>query len=381
MAAARERITELEAELARLSAHDPLVRSALRVGTFHAQLELDVQRARRYERPLALAIVDVDGFHELNLEHGYGVGDMVLAGVGEQLRDATRAHDLLARSGDEFALLFPETRAEAAARVLNRVLEELASLRVAEVQGVSASAGVATLTGDEGGAALYSRAEDALAVAQAQGGGAVQVADGDLAASAAMDSEPGRRLVSLLGRALDQRDAMSRGPSDSVVDLAGIVGEQLGLDPEEVRTARAAAVLRDIGKVGIPDEILLKPHPLEASEWELIRGHPVEAERIVKAMPGMEGVARVVRHARERWDGTGYPDGLAGAAIPIGSRIVLACDAYRAMRSERAYRDPFSHREAVAELTSHAGSQFDPRVVEALVGHLARTRRDGLAPV
>ena len=112
-----------------------------------------------------------------------------------------------------------------------------------------------------------------------------------------------------------------------------------------------------------------------------MRQHPVIGERIIRAIPGMGAVARIVRHEHERWDGAGYPDGLAGEQIPLEARIILACDAYHAMISDRPYREAMSHGEAMAELTSNAGSQFDPQVIEALVGYLYGRRQSGLAAV
>jgi two-component system cell cycle response regulator len=133
--------------------------------------------------------------------------------------------------------------------------------------------------------------------------------------------------------------------------------------------------------VGVADEILHKPEPLDEHEWEVMRQHPVIGERIIRAIPGMGPVARIVRHEHERWDGGGYPDGLAGTAIPVEARIILACDAYHAMTSTRPYRAAMSHGEAVAELTANAGTQFDPRVTEALIGLLYGRRQAGLAAV
>ena len=155
------------------------------------------------------------------------------------------------------------------------------------------------------------------------------------------------------------------------------VAQALALNPDEVQRVETAALLHDIGKVGIPDSILHKDGPLDDDEWVLMKEHPVIGERILRAIPGLGGVARIVRHEHERWDGGGYPDGISGDTIPIGSRIILACDAYHAMTSDRPYRKAMSHGDAVRELRKSAGTQFDPQVVEALLG--LPLRRPGAA--
>jgi HD-GYP domain-containing protein (c-di-GMP phosphodiesterase class II) len=160
--------------------------------------------------------------------------------------------------------------------------------------------------------------------------------------------------------------------------MSGAVARNLGLNAPEVERVRSAALLHDIGKVAIPDEILRKPGPLTTEEWRLMREHPVIGERILRVLPGLGSVARIVRHEHERWDGGGYPDGLVGEAIPLGSRIIIAADTYHAITSDRPYRAAKSHSEAVEELTRCAGSQFDPRVTEVLIGHLYGRRQRGV---
>ena len=122
-----------------------------------------------------------------------------------------------------------------------------------------------------------------------------------------------------------------------------------------------AALLHDIGKVGVPDEILHKADALDAREWAIMREYPVIGERIIRAIPGMGAIARIVRHQHERFDGNGYPDGLAGDEIPIEARIILVCDAYHAMTSDRPYREQLDGNEALAELTANAGGPVRPR--------------------
>ena len=145
------------------------------------------------------------------------------------------------------------------------------------------------------------------------------------------------------------------------------------------------AQLHDIGKLAVPDSILLKPGPLDASEWEVVRQHTLAGERIVGRVPGLDVVADAVRASHERWDGLGYPDGLAGHEIPLAARIVAVADAYAAMTTpDRPYREPLSPAEAEDEVIRCAGTQFDPVVVEAFLAVLARRARDcgrGLEPL
>jgi HD-GYP domain-containing protein (c-di-GMP phosphodiesterase class II) len=158
------------------------------------------------------------------------------------------------------------------------------------------------------------------------------------------------------------------------VALAGAVARRLGMDGEDVERIAAAALLHDIGTVAVPDSILSKPGALNDEEWAVMREHTIVGERILRAVPGLGPVARIVRHGHEHVDGTGYPDGLRGEEIPLGSRILLACDAYDAMISARPYRDAMSHEAAAAELQAGAGTQFDARIVDALLGYVADCR-------
>ena len=176
--------------------------------------------------------------------------------------------------------------------------------------------------------------------------------------------------VAALVAALEARDHYTAEHSRRVVELAGSVARRLGLDDGSVAAVERVAVLHDVGKVAVPDSILQKRGPLSESEWELMRQHPTVGARIVASTRTLAHLATPIRAEHERWDGNGYPDGLHGEEIPIASRITLACDAYHAMTSERPYRAAMSEDEARAELLANAGSQFDPRVVEALLSEL-----------
>jgi hypothetical protein len=217
----------------------------------------------------------------------------------------------------------------------------------------------------------------------ASGGGAVRRFDrgeldalaelGELAALVLEEAEQRARLeeivdvgVAALVRAVDMRDSSTGHHSKSVGDLARRVGRRLGMTGSELWLLELGARLHDVGKIGIPDAILNKPGPLDASEWEAMRRHAELGEQMVAKVPGLEPVAPLVRSHHERWDGQGYPDGLRRDGIPLASRVIAACDAFRAMTAERPYRAGLDVDEALAELTASAGSQFDPAVVLAI---------------
>jgi HD-GYP domain-containing protein (c-di-GMP phosphodiesterase class II) len=166
-------------------------------------------------------------------------------------------------------------------------------------------------------------------------------------------------------------DTYTAGHCDETVDLATLVAVRLGVDRPTVELVERVALLHDIGKLGVPIQVLHKPGPLDASEIEMMRAHSEIGERILAGVPELAEIADAVRHEHERWDGDGYPDGIAGEKIPLASRIVFVCDAWHAMTSRRPYRLPLACGEALRELESGAGNQFDPGVVGALLSLLA----------
>ena len=175
--------------------------------------------------------------------------------------------------------------------------------------------------------------------------------------------------------ALEARDFYTSAHSKQVVELASAVARRLGLDQDATRDVEQVALLHDIGKVGIPDAILQKQGPLDDQEWQLMRQHPVVGEHIIAGTPGLSHLAPAMRAEHEHWDGSGYPDGLAGEQIPLASRITLACDAMNAMTSDRPYRPAMTLECAQQELRVCAGTQFDPQAVKALLAEVATSRR------
>jgi HD-GYP domain-containing protein (c-di-GMP phosphodiesterase class II) len=180
--------------------------------------------------------------------------------------------------------------------------------------------------------------------------------------------------VDALLASLHARDGYTGSHSDEVVQLCEVVARELGFGPFELAVTRQAAALHDLGKVGIPDAVLSKPGPLDDDEWAIMRQHPAIGETIVTSIDELAHLGLVIRAEHERWDGSGYPDGLKGDDIPLISRIVFACDAWHAMTSDRPYRKAMDEADALAELRRNSGSQFDPGVVTALAKVLPHWR-------
>jgi HD-GYP domain-containing protein (c-di-GMP phosphodiesterase class II) len=176
--------------------------------------------------------------------------------------------------------------------------------------------------------------------------------------------------IESLVSALEIQDPATSRHALAIVELAARVGRRLGLPPAAVRRLEHGAALHDIGKIGVASELLRKPGPLDEQETRAMRCHPELGARILEPVPRLRAVAPIVRASHERFDGTGYPDGLVGEAIPIESRIVAVCDAFDAMVSDRPYRSAMSDGAAVEELRASAGTQFDPLVVSAFVEEL-----------
>jgi putative nucleotidyltransferase with HDIG domain len=176
----------------------------------------------------------------------------------------------------------------------------------------------------------------------------------------------------VLGDVVEADDAYTGKHCKSVVELALAVGEQLGLSSIQRRNLEFGALLHDVGKVAIPKAIINKPGRLDPHEWTIIKTHTLEGQKMLDRVGGfMRDVGLIVRSHHERWDGAGYPDGLAGVAIPLESRIITCCDAWNAMQTNRSYREALPFDVALAEIRDNAGRQFDPRVVEALVAVVA----------
>ena len=301
--------------------------------------------ASRAGEPHVLGLFDLDGFKHYNDTFGHPAGDALIARLSERLRAAVEGAGAAYRmGGDEFCVL---GRAVDSGPLLQRAAAAL--LETGDGFRIRASLGVVALPHDAASSAAALRLADRR-----------MYADKDRA-----PGSPARQSRDVLLRAMAEREPGLHEHTQAVAELAREVAAVLGLDAASCESIARAAELHDVGKVAIPDTILRKPGPLDPAETEFMRRHSEIGEAIVLAAPALGPAAALVRASHERWDGYGYPDGLAGEGIPLGARIVAVCDAYSAMRQARPYGVVFSDAQARAELRRCAGTQFDPCVVEA----------------
>jgi diguanylate cyclase (GGDEF)-like protein len=368
----------------RTAASTDALTGLLNHGAMQVRVREEISRAAREEQPLCCVLIDLDDFKRVNDELGHPAGDALLRRVADALRAEVRPYDQVARyGGDEFVLVLPGAEEQTARAVAERVR---ARVRSGAPQGhdgplgdcsIGVSAWQPGMSADD----LLAAADRALLLAKRTGKGRVAVAnqdaDEELARLQREDGSPAA--VQALAAAIDARDDYSHGHAEQVVKLATSVALVLGHPRETVERIAHAGLLHDVGKLAIPYEILRKAGSLDDAEWHTMSQHPVIGEGILRRIPQLAPLAPIVRHEHEHWDGSGYPDGLAGAQIPIGSRIILACDAYVAMITRRPYRRALGRADAVSQLRARSGSQFDPAVVEALLDVLGAPSQPGRA--
>jgi two-component system cell cycle response regulator len=304
--------------------------------------------------PRALGLFDLNGFKEYNDAFGHIAGDGLLARLGLRLADAVRGHGRAYRlGGDEFCVLL-----EPGAAGVEPVMAACLSALTERGEGFEVTASHGSVLSPE-------EVTDATE--------ALQVADRRMyARKGGRRMSPGRQSRDVLLRMLSEREPDLHAHLRGTAELALSVGRELGMEPEALDEVARAAELHDLGKIAIPDEILNKTGPLDESEWAFMRRHTIIGERILLAAPALRPVARLVRASHERYDGSGYPDGLVGEQIPLGARVVAVCDAFDAMLSDRPYRRRLDEAEALHQLMRCSGRQFDPVVIGAFARVIER---------
>ena len=377
----RIRVTEIVHRLADAARTDPLTGLQNRRG-FEESFGAEVERAKREGRSLTVLLGDLDHFKSLNDRMGHPAGDAALVRVGQLLLAALRRPDPVARTGgEEFALILPGAAGEVAWGIAERLRASVEEAFQGDAVPLTISLGLAQFPQDGDTAdSLLEAADQALYAAKRLGRNRSVIFSEEIAPlvrerAASADTQ----LATLLGlaEALDLRDSGTADHCRTVGRYCSVIAEQMGLSPDRVKRVETAGILHDVGKIGLPDEILRKPGKLTEEEWRPLRRHPEIGARILSDEAFADIRDWIVAH-HERLDGKGYPRGLAGEEIPLEARIIAVADAYEAMTSHRVYRPAVSPEAARSELLACAGTQFDPMIVAAFVSALREP--DGGSP-
>ncbi|MEW6583656.1 MAG: diguanylate cyclase, partial [Actinomycetota bacterium] len=355
------------ARLLALALSDPLTGLANH-RAFQERLAAEVARARGGDGAVSLVVIDIDRFKRINDTWGHQAGDRVILDVAQHLRNEARPGDLVARiGGEEFAWILPGADAAGAYEAAERVRRRIAETRFPEVERLTISAGVCALDDAADAPDLVRLADGALYWAKHRGRNMVCVYSRETEAPLSGE-EHARRLerlqvlngIRLLARAVDARDPSTQRHSERVAEIAVRVATALGWNAEQVASLHEAALIHDVGKIGVPDAILRKAGPLTDEEFAQVRQHAALGAGIVAGIVSVEQ-EDWIRHHHERIDGGGYPDGLRGPAISQGARILALADAWDVMTSERPYKLARPLEDALDECRRQAGFQFCPR--------------------
>ena len=368
--AAQRRLTRQTTELMESTRRDPLT-GTLNHGAVVGHLAMETEAARAAGMPVTVALIDIDNFRLLNENHGHPAGDQALLAVAGLLRDEVVEPMVLGRSGpDEFLIIAPPAVAFELEPLVTRLQTGLVDLslqfEMTERLPITVSVGIATYPEHAASAtALLSTATMVLEEAKAGGGDTVR-----MASSASLEESSATSTFNVLEGlilAVDTKDRYTKRHSEDVARYAMFLASRLGLDADEMRIIQTAGLLHDVGKIGIPDQILRKPGKLTSAEFDIVKQHVALGDMIVRDLPDLDQVRAGIRHHHERWDGDGYLERLEGEDIPQIARILAVADAFSAMTTTRPYRKALDVREALTRLGDAAGSQLEERLVVAFV--------------
>ncbi|WP_119321274.1 PAS domain S-box protein [Capsulimonas corticalis] len=349
--------------------HDPLT-GLLNHRAFHKRWNEEADRAQRDGSPLGVAILDLDNFSFFNDAYGHAVGDDVLRRVAQTLVACCRGYDILGRyGGDEFIMILPGMDADEMVILEERLNDGLSRTGFRppgsdNLIPLTVSIGAAVFPDDGGSRTdVLACAAERLGRAKSGGGGGAS----DTVRAALNRTVEGFPMLNALVSAVDNKDRYTRRHSEDVLVYCLEIAEEMGMDDAAKQRIEIAALLHDVGKIGVPDDILRKPGKLTDEEFEAVKQHPTIGAVIVGAVPGLSDTLDAVRHHHERWDGRGYPAALRGLEIPLIARVMAVADAFSAMTTNRPYRKGMPEEKALAILADGAGTQWDPACVQAFL--------------
>jgi diguanylate cyclase (GGDEF)-like protein/putative nucleotidyltransferase with HDIG domain len=379
--AAQGRIIRQTEALIEATRRDPLTGTPNH-GTLVEALAEAIEAARARREPISVALLDIDNFRLLNDTHGHAAGDEAILTVAVLLRTEFPTGATIGRYGpDEFLVIDPSAEVLTMERAVHRLRASLAERALqfgdSESLPVTISAGICAYPEHAGSVTdLLSGAAITLQEAKTSGGDAVRIAGPGFDVPAEIRTFDVYQGLIL---AVDGKDRYTKRHSEDVARYAVFLAEQLGLEPDLIATVRVAALLHDVGKIGVPDAVLRKPARLSEDEFSVMKQHVTLGDSIVRDLPNIELIRAGIRHHHERWDGSGYPDALREDDIPLVARIVAVGDAFSAMTTTRPYRKALDLEEALRRLEQAAGSQLEARLVEVFVVGL-RTVADAPQP-
>ncbi len=349
---------------------DPLT-NLLNHRAFHKRFEEEANRCRSRSESMAVVILDINNFKFFNDVYSHAIGDEVLLLVAKSLRSISRPYDILARfGGDEFVLLLTNIGSSTDSEIQERILAGVTDITYFssdEESGIPITLSV--------GAAVYpGSSEDRLEVLRQadermkwhKTGGTTE-AEARAVRTSARAEVKGFSMLDALVVAVDNKDRYTRRHSEDVMGYSLMIARELGMEDSEQHDIAIAALIHDIGKIGVPDYILRKPGILSDEEFETIKQHPEMGAVIVAAIPGLEHTLDAIRHHHEHWNGIGYPYGLVGNSIPRVARLMAVADAFSAMTTDRPYRKGMDAGVALKILETGSGVQWDPECVEAFL--------------
>jgi len=342
---------------------------------FHERTDEEITRSARFGEVFSLLNIDLDFFKTYNDVHGHLYGDYILQEVSKLIKQSIRNIDMAFRyGGDEFSVILPQTSIDGACRVAKRIRKALDSGIDDNSRLLTCSIGIACWPTD--GVMreeLIQKADAALYYAKQKGRNRTYLSSeipiSDVLNGSFSTDNKGAILNTIyaLAATVDAKDHYTYGHSKKVCRYATDIAEALGLPEERVSAIHTAALLHDIGKIGVSDQILKKTGPLDDEEWEPIHAHPTMGVSILKHVENLRDCLAAVQYHHEHYDGSGYPSGLKGSNIPFDARILAVADSFDAMTSSRPYRDKMTLEDALDEIIRCSGTQFDPEIVKVFV--------------